>query len=166
MLILVMRHGEAEPKRNKENKVGDDDARHLTQSGAAQVRGVLSMARNLLPRSRIDTLISSPILRARETAGIAKEILDVTTYVEDDSLRATSTPFEVFEKLYQLKPDSTVMLVSHQPLVSSIVSSLLNWNEEYYSMSPGSIARIDVEGLPQNPTGKLVFLIPPTKALR
>ncbi|MEM0085435.1 MAG: histidine phosphatase family protein, partial [Zestosphaera sp.] len=69
MLIALMRHGEAEPKKPGVS----DDERSLTQDGRLQVIKVASVL-GLKPRY----VVSSPLKRALETAEIVAGILGVS----------------------------------------------------------------------------------------
>jgi isoleucyl-tRNA synthetase len=87
---FVMRHGEAE------NNLGDvistslESKAHLTENGRKQVEESV----NGLKNKKIDLIISSPLLRAKETSIIAAEVLGVDkgSILFDDSLREMVLP--------------------------------------------------------------------------
>jgi len=151
-----MRHGEAEAKSTSVS----DEGRHLTTQGKNQVRRVLELTLAFTD-SKVDTLISSPVTRAKETAEIVKEIFDVRFCIHDDVLEPSRTPYEVFQKLSSLDSSSQVLLVTHQPLASAIVASFLKWDGEYFSMPAGSIFGIYIDRISERNLGKLAFLLPP-----
>ncbi|HJW76490.1 MAG TPA: histidine phosphatase family protein, partial [Thermoleophilia bacterium] len=75
--LLFVRHGVAEPR---ETWPGDDGARPLTAAGRrAMVRAVAAFARLGL---RPDMIVTSPLVRARETAAVVAAGLGI-----DDRLR-------------------------------------------------------------------------------
>jgi phosphohistidine phosphatase len=156
MIIYILRHGEAEAKSSKKS----DEERRLTSFGKSQLRKSLVIAKEI--GTSIDLILSSPLVRARETAEIAKEIFNVEKLEIDESLEPTRSPYEVFKSISKLEPSGHVLLVTHQPLVSSITAALLNWNENFLSFSTGTMAMIEVRELSSSPNGTLIFLLPPT----
>ena len=116
MIIYIVRHGEAEPKSGK---MGDDDKRRLTPSGAASLRLVLGLAKQL--GAVVDEIFSSPILRAKESAKIAADVFDLKGFKIMNSLEPITTPYEIYGDLSKLRSSNGVMLVTHQPLVSSLI---------------------------------------------
>ena len=153
MIIYIARHGEAEPKQSSK----PDEARGITDSGADQVRSILTLARQW--GAAVDLILSSPIVRAKQSAEIASSIFGLKEYQVMSSLEPSMTPYEVYGDLSKFEPDKRVMLVSHQPLVSSLVSDLLG-SDAKIAMPTASLARIDTNGHPWNGNGTLVFLLP------
>ncbi len=153
MIIYIARHGEAEPKSSSK----PDEARSITDSGAGQVRRIFTLARQW--GAIVDLILSSPILRAKQSAEIASSIFGLKGFQVMNSLEPTMTPYEVYADLSKLESDKRVILVSHQPLVSSLVSDLLG-SDAKIAMPTSSLARIDTDGHPWNGNGTLVFLLP------
>ena len=86
MLIMIMRHGEAEAG------VGESE-RHLTDNGSIQVRSVLGWAKQM--GLRVDSILSSPLTRAKETASLASSIFGTTNSV-DNALEPEGSPDQVY----------------------------------------------------------------------
>ena len=107
-----------------------------------------------------DLLLSSPLVRARESAGVAREVFGMEKVVVDDSLEPDSTPYELFESLSKYSKIERVLLVSHQPLVSNLLSSLLNWDGRYFSLKTAAVAIVEIGELNANPEGVLLALLP------
>ncbi|MCI0542446.1 class I tRNA ligase family protein, partial [bacterium] len=86
---FVMRHGEAE--NNTQNILGTllSDKHHITLKGREQTR---TAAEKLKKEVKIDVIVSSPILRARETAEIMSEELGIPkeSFISDERLREIS----------------------------------------------------------------------------
>ena len=78
MIIYILRHGEAEAKSSQKM----DEERRLTSFGKSQLRKSLVIAKEI--GTRVDLILSSPLVRARETAEIAKEIFNVEKFEIDD----------------------------------------------------------------------------------
>lgn len=79
---LVMRHGESIANRDGYMDSGRDEGNHLTEKGREQVR----LAAESLHNKHIDLIVSSPVLRTKETSEILKEALGVDV-IYDDRIR-------------------------------------------------------------------------------
>jgi isoleucyl-tRNA synthetase len=82
---LAMRHGEAESNVRHIVSSSIDHANHLTERGREQVRAAAAQLRE----KGITKIITSPLLRTKETAAIVAEVLDISddAIVEDVRLR-------------------------------------------------------------------------------
>lgn len=110
--MFLVRHAEAEP--------GDpDELRRLTSHGRKQARELGGrMARDGI---RADVVLSSPLLRARETAeAIAKA---VGAEAEPDDRLAPGCTVEVLRDVVHGRGD-TVVTVGHQPDCGLIAAAL------------------------------------------
>jgi phosphohistidine phosphatase len=127
-VIYLLRHGEAE---DREAAV-DDAARRLTEKGERQARAAGMALREL--GIGIDACLTSPKVRARETARIAAEVLGVEVE-ETEALRGG--PFDALE-LAAGRGD--VLLVGHEPDFSAEVGRLTGAN---IALKKGGIAVVD-----------------------
>ena len=127
-----MRHGKAEPYAQT------DTQRPLTPEG----RQKIAAAAQALKKAgyQPDLLLCSPLLRARQSAQIASEILGVPAQTEallDGRLSAHGL-LDFAQK--QLEKADCVILVGHNPNVS-LASGILQ--QEYISLSAGGYAVFD-----------------------
>lgn len=112
MKLWILRHGEAE------GHAPTDAERNLTDHGRAEV---LRSAAHLIGQP-ISTIIASPYVRAQQTAQLVREALGFVREIRTVPwLTPDGTPLRVLEKL---DTDDNVLLVSHQPLVGSLISFL------------------------------------------
>lgn len=156
LLLLILRHGEAESKSTGKA----DEERALTVEGKEKLGMNLNLAKEILRNRSVDLILSSPLLRARQSAELAKEILNSAARVEiDSSLESNSEPYEIYQSLTKNSQRECMLLVSHQPLVSRILAGLLNWNDRYFSFKTGAMAIVQVDEMRLNPEGILVSLI-------
>ena len=155
MLLIIVRHGEAEPKSSDK----PDEQRKLTAAGAERLRNNLVRAKEIAGPT-LDLILSSPLVRARQTAEIASEVFGRASFEIDDSLTPDSTPYEVYRSLSKHSQLQRVMLVSHNPLVSNLLAGLLSWNERYFSFKTGSIAVIETSNTGATMEGVLLSLLP------
>jgi phosphohistidine phosphatase len=127
-VIYLLRHGEAE---DREGAV-DDAARRLTEKGERQAQAAGTALREL--GVGIDACLTSPKVRARETARIAAEVLGVEVE-ETEALRGG--PFDALE-LAAGRGDA--LLVGHEPDFSAEVGRLTGAN---IVLKKGGIAVVD-----------------------
>ncbi len=148
MQLHFLRHGEAEAAG-----AGQTDAeRRLTPHGEAQTRRVLeALARAGIRPERI---ISSPLVRARQTADLAREILAVPAEVE-----ATLPPETRVGDVQRLAEEGgeRLLFVGHAPHLAVVVAHLTGGAVE---LSTSGLARVDTKGVAPG-QGRLVWLLSP-----
>ncbi|NQZ86220.1 MAG: phosphohistidine phosphatase SixA [Colwellia sp.] len=127
MRIFVMRHGQAQAMARS------DQSRELTSYGKCEAENMASWLVN--QKKHFDHIFVSPYIRAQQTAKIVKNIL-VTKIVKNILVTKTSlttldfiTPEDSAEKMHDFidvnfidNPHAKVLIVSHMPLVSYLVS--------------------------------------------
>jgi len=157
MEIYLLRHGIAE-----EAEVGISDSdRALTVKGERKLREVLERARG----AGVDptVILTSPLLRARQTAQVAGEVLGRrNSLVDCPALEPGASPEQVWEAIRDHKDARSVMLVGHEPQFSALYAYLLNAPSLQVNVKKGSLGRIDVERPGSSPRGVLRWLITPS----
>jgi len=137
MRLYVMRHGPAEG----DSPTGRDFDRRLTASGkecVATVATALRERQEAPPR-----ILSSPLIRAVQTAEIVRTTLGVAEEVE---IREELAPAENSVSLaFELArgPDAAVLVVSHAPDVSELCAALTGTRTGGFSA--GMIVALDLE---------------------
>ncbi|MDR0281742.1 MAG: phosphohistidine phosphatase SixA [Paucimonas sp.] len=137
MKVWVLRHGEAEPHARS------DAQRNLTEHGRKQV---LRSAAHLLGE-QLDAIVVSPYVRAQQTASLVHDALGFAEPLVTVSwLTPESNPDRVIAELDALGLDN-VLLVSHQPLVSSLLGLLVHGSRQSgEAMSTASLAELEGDG--------------------
>lgn len=133
---------------------GDDADRPLSAKGQRQAArlGALLNGAGFQP----DALISSPKLRARETADAVGAALGV--HVAIDPRLGESVDLGVIERILADAADPRrPLLVGHDPDFSWLASELSGTSIE---MKKGALVRIDIADLAGG-TGRLRWLVPP-----
>lgn len=148
MKLFIMRHGQAE------SFASSDAERALSNAGCAEVRRVAQKSANEL--AAVEKLVVSPLRRAQQTADLVAEVLAPVPRETSDLLLPESSPSHVLELLSR-QTESTVMLVSHQPLVGELVNGLCGKPNGHYAMDTAALAIIDLE-FPVSSGGELVWL--------
>lgn len=116
MKIIVMRHGEAA------HEAGRDDLRPLTDTGRVQS---VKMAKWVLPQlPRLDRVLVSPFLRARQTWETIQAVLPEPKIVEEVHDLVPYGRVEPVADYVRTLDDEYILIVSHLPIVGYIVNEL------------------------------------------
>jgi phosphohistidine phosphatase len=155
MQLLFVRHAIAAPRGS--DNLRDDD-RPLTERGRRRFTKVAQRLVQIAPKPK--AILSSPLVRARETAAIAaaawkcKRIKIVPALADGDWLgvAAALAPFE---------PQDTVVLVGHEHWISTITARLLaSKRAEAFRYRKGGVALIGLSSA-ESERGTLLWFIPP-----
>lgn len=133
----------------------------MTEKGRRQARLVCLKAKEL--GTQVDVVVSSPLVRARETATIAREVLNPQAELKVDScLGPESLVKRVYDYLSKVELADRIVLVTHGPLLGALVRDLLDWHVERKNlrMNLGAMIRIDCDNAPGACSGNLVWLLP------
>ncbi|MGV8916600.1 MAG: phosphohistidine phosphatase SixA [Pseudomonas sp.] len=135
MKLWVLRHGEAQPQSRS------DAERELTAHGCEEV---LKSAAQLLGKP-LNRIIASPYVRAQQTAELVHQVLGFSEPVLTVPwLTPDTDPRKVLTELDRYSTED-VLLVSHQPLVGSLVGVLVHGH--YHLPQPMATASlVELEG--------------------
>jgi phosphohistidine phosphatase len=135
---------------------GPDDLRPLSAKGRHQAE---SLGRHLDSLGlHFDLLLSSPLVRARQTAELVAERLGLTVLI-DDRLGGGLDEAGLAAVLADHGRSARPILVGHDPDMSELVTRLSGATA--IPMRKGAFARIDIGPDLAPGSGTLVFLIPP-----
>ena len=150
MEIYLLRHGIAADGY-------PDAARALTSEGKEKLRRVLKQA-----GAKPSLILTSPYRRAVETAGIAAEVLGYDGDIErSEALTPDGSPSEVWEEIRARKDDESILLASHEPLMSATAAFLLGAPGLHVDMKKAAMVRIDVDRFGPQPLGVLKWMLTP-----
>lgn len=154
MTVYFLRHGIAE----RQSPDGDR-GRKLAAEGKLQLQRLLAFARHA--RVRPELVLSSPYTRARETAQLAIQELETENALAlSDALVPESSPINVWNEVRTHSADS-VLVVSHEPLLSSTIALILGSSREMIQFPPGGLVVIDFSSTGPAPSGLLRWMITP-----
>jgi phosphohistidine phosphatase len=161
MQVLIIRHGRAEDRASD----GRDASRRLTEDGRARMREV---ARGLKTQiDAIDCLATSPLPRARETAGIVADVMGATPPEPLDLLAPGVDAKAVLRWLASQPSSATVALVGHEPDLSRLATAFTSGGTSAaVVLKKGAVCLIEFDGEPAMGTGTLVFLMQPAQLRR
>jgi phosphohistidine phosphatase len=144
--LWLLRHGEAVPHESK-----PDDERELTPRGERQAIA----AGNGLAKLGLefDACYTSPKVRARDTARLACEALNIEP-VEEDSLANGFSRDDALELLMRHGADARVLVVGHEPSFSQVVHDFTGGRIDF---KKGGVAAVRAE----RTAGELIALLRP-----
>lgn len=153
MRLYFLRHGIAEDRAAS----GQDFDRTLTDEGRKRmVREAKTMAELGL---EIDRIITSPLLRAKQTATIVAEGLKLRDRLVVDERLADEFDPSRLARILEEHPDAdSVMLVGHEPGMSRTIGELIGGAR--LDVKKGSLACVEVAGASLR-GAELRWLIPP-----
>lgn len=160
MQIYLLRHGIAD-----DPCPGQADAeRALTPEGIKRLREILKRARTASVSPSV--IVTSPYVRARQTAELAAEILGYEDeLVPSPKLIPMASPAETWAELRTLRGESSVLLVGHEPHMGMMTGFLLGTPELRVDFKKGAMVRIDLPELGVQPRGVLKWMMAPKLAL-
>lgn len=152
MTIYFLRHADAE------DFAESDYARKLTPKGIDQAERVAKFCKRHGIKPSV--ILTSPLVRARQTA----EIIGKKTSVEplvSDWLACGMKPETLLAQLDPLTDKSSIMLVGHEPDLSASISHLLGLPEPgNFPVRKASLTAVNAPWLDKG-SGSLEFSIPP-----
>jgi phosphohistidine phosphatase len=131
--VYLVRHAKAEPHSG-----GDDDARRLTPEGRARFAALL---RRLGGRLAVVRVVTSPLLRARETAEMLARSTGAPLEPEPRLEAGRCSGKELIAMVRHAPPGTA--LVGHNPEVAEALAHLAEGDLE---VKTGAVAALDVEG--------------------
>ena len=152
MILYLLRHADAE-----ESNPDGDGARRLTKRGKNALRAAAPLWQRL--KLQPDVVLTSPLVRAVETAELLSEGIGAPAPVADDRLRPGATWDAVLAAITERSGMHRVLLVGHEPDLSEIAAELTGASA--VRMRKAGLACIEFEGGPQPGTGEIAWLIDP-----
>ncbi len=152
MRLFFLRHGLADhPVWTK-----PDSERPLNADGIEKMERSAQLIKDL--NLGVDAVVTSPLVRARQTAELAiTHLSEVALHV--DQRLAPGFDLDMLASLLTDFPDTgALLLVGHEPDFSEVIGDLTGGMRVV--VKKGSLARIDLIGL-DPPAGSLVWMIPP-----
>ena len=156
MELYFLRHGIAEDVGPEDS---GDAGRRLTKDGVAKMRAAAHGLRAMAVQ--LDVLLSSPFVRAHQTAEIVGRELRIELQLAD-ALAPGCDSERLFGLLAEHRGAERVMVVGHEPDFSNLIGALTGGSR--VQLKKGGLARVDLDALELG-AATLVWLFPP-KALR
>ena len=165
MILSLLRHGIAVKRVSSGDE--DDSERSLTAKGERRMRrsaeGLLALGLTY------DLILSSPYLRARQTADIVAQIFKTPEGVQlSDTLTPAGSPRQLLAALHaDYRERQDILLVGHEPYLSRLISTLLTGGPNLsVVMKRGGLCTLEVETLRFGRCASLVSLLTPNQLRR
>ena len=160
MNLFLLRHGIAVESGSFEG--GSDAERPLSPEGIKKMRNIARGMKAL--DMSFDLILSSPYVRARETAEIvAREFGSVPEFTA--RLKVGGDPAALVEEVAaRARAMEDVLLVGHEPQLSRLISYLLAGNSGLsVTMKKGGLCKLDVPRLAYARSASLEWLLTPSQ---
>ena len=135
--LYIVRHGHAEMR------APTDAQRPLSSAGEKEAAIAASHLMGIKP----EVFLASPYIRAQQTANIIQNCASISTLITtEEGITPDDDPKAVASILDSFGSDKCILMVSHNPLVSALVSLLVDGDYHGpYAMATASVACIEFE---------------------
>jgi phosphohistidine phosphatase len=164
MELYILRHAIA---GDRESFDGPDSERPLTKEGAKKMKRVAKELEKL--DLKFDLILSSPFVRAKETAEIMADEFHSENLLKFSShLKVGGDPSAlVHEVNTRYKQFSRILLVGHEPYLSGLISMLVSGkNDLSITMKKGGICKLSVGSLHYGRCATLEWLMAPAQIIK
>ena len=137
MDIFVMRHGHAEPEAKT------DKDRPLSLSGIHELKIVLLKC--VTEMTEVRQAYVSPYVRAQQTFEVVNDLLPDLVKTNTDAVTPNGNPHAFIDFLFSQSQHhnlQSVLVISHQPFVGTLVDTLCNLEPGSHRMGTSALAAI------------------------
>jgi phosphohistidine phosphatase len=160
MNLFILRHGIA-VERGAPGYDKDAD-RPLTPKGERRLGRITDAIEAL--KLKFDLILSSPYTRARQTAEIVAEALDLKKLLEfSDHLTPNGSAKALIAELNKLNPaPESALLVGHEPYLSELISTLTSGETRVaIDFKKGGLCKLEIDSLRYGRCATLAWLLTP-----
>lgn len=164
MKLYLLRHGIAADLGQP--GITRDADRPLTDEGISKTKRIGAALRSLAVEC--DLILTSPYVRARQTAELVASALCMERRLEEEpALACGGDARQIFEGIRRRKPvPAGVMLVGHEPDLSRLISLLVSGGTGLgVVMKKGGLCRLDIADLRYGRCAALEWLLTPRQML-
>lgn len=152
MDIILMRHGRA---AERGSHAGPDEQRPLTSDGFKRLKRALPGLLQVVPP--IERVVTSPLLRACQTAEVVAEGISVP--LKELAALAPGGDPQVITHWLARQHDEVLLLVGHEPDLGHLASWYLTGSSEsFLPLKKGAICMLHFAGKPAAAKGELRLL--------
>ena len=157
--LYVMRHGLAVTRGSV--RFSDDAQRPLVPEGKEKMREIAGGLKRM--GFEVDWIVTSPLVRAVETAGIIAESLASSVPVDVcDAMRPGGSPEHLLAFLAKRPNCRRVLVVGHEPDLSELAARLIGaGGHANLAFKKGGCCMISFDEFPPKSPGQLVWWLTP-----
>jgi phosphohistidine phosphatase len=160
MKLYILRHGQAADRGDP--RYPNDADRPLTPIGVRRTKALARLLREW--DITFDVILSSPLVRARQTAEIVEHALRLRGRLQlSECLAPAGGVGKLVHQLDRLQPKpECILLVGHEPDSSRLISLLCTGGPHLSStLKKGGLCRMEIESLRAGRCAQLEWLISP-----
>jgi len=158
MQLYIVRHGIAIDREDPKSPA--EAERYLTEEGIAKTKQV---AKGIAAVGvHVDLMVSSPYLRAMQTAAIFASALDYPEQKirQSESLLPGAEPVAFLRELAREKNASSVFCFGHAPHMDGLLAATVGAPRHITSMKKAGVAFVELKRV-SPPNGQLIWLVTP-----
>ncbi len=162
MDLYILRHAEA-VEREKFKRVHDAD-RPLTENGIKKMKKIAQAMLHL--GLEFDAILSSPYMRAKDTAQIVGEAFECKSIIKlTPHLVIAGSPADLVKQINEeYSGKGQILLVGHEPYLSNLISVLISGREDVFiKLRKSGICKLSVEKLRLGKCATLEWLMGPSQ---
>ncbi len=165
MQVVMIRHAPAEEREAFASTGQPDELRPLSKKGIAKMRHAIQGLQTIVPR--IETIVTSPLKRAQETAELLLQVYSYTHYEQLPALAPLSSGQTVLKYLQDYAQTShTIALIGHEPDLGQLATWWLTGHSgPWLPLKKGGICLVEFPNEVQAGQATLSWLLTP-KQLR
>lgn len=137
-----------------------DFERELTEEGLFVIKKTSAAWKSYL--KNVDAVLTSPFIRAIQTAEIISENLQKSPNIIKDNLLGTGCRTADLIDILKTLEYKNVVVVGHQPDLSIHLNNFCGTGSFNFVFPPASLAKIEFENSIKYGKGRLIFFIPPS----
>jgi phosphohistidine phosphatase len=139
----------------------EDSQRPLTEKGKKKMRQIAKGLRAL--GADFDLILSSPYIRARETAEILADVFKIKADVAfSDNLIPMGDPDLLIAEMNEKYNANSIALIGHEPFLTTLISLLVSENAGMdMTLKKGGVCRLSADDLHHTHKATLEWLLTP-----
>jgi phosphohistidine phosphatase len=141
--LLIIRHADAADREAFALKGKPDSQRPLTREGVRKMREVARGLKRIA--APVDLLVSSPLIRARQTADIVAKAFGKVRRARCVEL-APDAPPESTAAWLRARREGTIAIVGHEPHLSLLIAHYCAVEAPFTSLKKGGACMIEIRG--------------------
>ena len=160
MNLFLLRHAPAAERGTA--GFADDASRPLTPAGRRELKTIPAALKKM--DLDFDLILSSPFLRAKQTAEIISGELKLKRRLNfSETLKPGGGQKKLVAELTRLKPPpENLLLVGHEPDLSRLISRLVTGQPDAgFALKKSGLVKLEIESLRLGQCAKLVWLLTP-----
>jgi phosphohistidine phosphatase len=160
MELYLLRHGVAAERGSKEYP--SDADRPLTPDGVKKLKRTVRAMQSL--GLSFDLILTSPFVRARQTADIVAGELGLELALELSALLEPGAELQalVADLASRKKNVDRILLVGHEPLLSSLISLLVSGEDDLdIALRKGGLCKLSIRAISPGRCAVLEWLLTP-----